>query len=354
MAKLLHTGQVMVDLVMSLDQLPVSGGDTLANAASFEAGAGFNVMAAARRNGLPVVYLGRHGNGRFGEIARQAMAAEGSRSPLSAMARRTPALRVADRSQYRAHLYLLYRCGGRYLGARAGAGLVQADDYVYVSGYSLQYPDKAPALLEWVLALPKAVTVVFDPGPLINSPDAAAMAALLPRIDIWTSNSVESLRFTGAQDIAGALDSLTERLATGALLVVRDGPNGCWVSRAGEHRHVPGFQVRAVDSNGAGDAHSGVFLAGLAAGLDAALAARRANAAAALAVTRWGRRLRRGRKKWMQCWLKAESGSCRSKLARDPPAGGDFGGAPWIAIAGKPAPTGMECASEAVRKSGDR
>lgn len=289
MAKLLHTGQVMVDLVMSLDQLPVSGGDTLANAASFEAGAGFNVMAAARRNGLPVVYLGRHGNGRFGEIARQAMAAEGVEIALERDGEKDTGLCVSLTEASTERTFI------SYIGAEGGISAqelarvsVQADDYVYVSGYSLQYPDKAPALLEWVLALPKAVTVVFDPGPLINSPDAAAMAALLPRIDIWTSNSVESLRFTGAQDIAGALDSLTERLATGALLVVRDGPNGCWVSRAGEHRHVPGFQVRAVDSNGAGDAHSGVFLAGLAAGLDAALAARRANAAAALAVTRWG------------------------------------------------------------------
>ncbi|MPQ65994.1 MULTISPECIES: PfkB family carbohydrate kinase [unclassified Pseudomonas] len=289
MAKLLHTGQVMVDLVMSLDQLPATGGDVLANAASFEAGAGFNVMAAARRNGLPVVYLGRHGNGRFGDIARQAMAAEGVEIALERDGAKDTGLCVSLTEASAERTFI------SYIGAEGGVSAeelarvsVQTDDYVYVSGYSLQYPDKAPALLEWVLSLPKAVTVVFDPGPLVNSPDAAPMAALLPRIDIWTSNSVESLRFTGAADIAGSLDNLTGRLADGALLVVRDGPNGCWVSRVGEHRHVPGFKVQAVDSNGAGDAHAGVFLAGLAAGLDAVEAARRANAAAALAVTRWG------------------------------------------------------------------
>jgi sugar/nucleoside kinase (ribokinase family) len=43
-----------------------------------------------------------------------------------------------------------------------------------------------------------------------------------------------------------------------------------------------------VDTTGAGDAHSGVFLAGLAAGLTGAEAARRANVAAAVAVTRSG------------------------------------------------------------------
>jgi len=46
--------------------------------------------------------------------------------------------------------------------------------------------------------------------------------------------------------------------------------------------------VVAVDTTGAGDAHSGVFLAGLAAALPPDAAARRANAAAALVVTRPG------------------------------------------------------------------
>jgi sugar/nucleoside kinase (ribokinase family) len=51
---------------------------------------------------------------------------------------------------------------------------------------------------------------------------------------------------------------------------------------------IPAPAVVAVDTTGAGDAHSGVFLAGLAAALSPAGAARRANAAAALTVTRAG------------------------------------------------------------------
>jgi sugar/nucleoside kinase (ribokinase family) len=46
--------------------------------------------------------------------------------------------------------------------------------------------------------------------------------------------------------------------------------------------------VTAVDSTGAGDAHSGAFLAALADGLPPLDAAARANAAAAFAVTRPG------------------------------------------------------------------
>ena len=51
---------------------------------------------------------------------------------------------------------------------------------------------------------------------------------------------------------------------------------------------IPAPAVVAVDTTGAGDAHAGVFLAGLAAGLAPVAAASRANAAAALAVTRTG------------------------------------------------------------------
>ncbi|MGY2263061.1 PfkB family carbohydrate kinase [Pseudomonas sp. SDO55104_S430] len=289
MPKMLHTGQVIIDLVMAVDQLPQAGGDVLAQSASFEAGGGFNVMAAAARNGLPVVYLGRHGSGRFGDLAREAMNAEGIRIGLAGRAERDTGLCVAITDASAERSFVSYIGAEGDLTAEDLADVkVEAGDYVYVSGYSLQLTGKGQALVDWVLALPRQVKVVFDPGPLVDSPDAPLLQALLPRIDLWTSNSVEALRITGASDIAGALDLLAGLLPAKVLMVVRDGPQGCWISQGSERRHVPGFKVEAVDSNGAGDAHAGVFVAGLAQGLSAFEAARRANAAAALAVTRWG------------------------------------------------------------------
>ncbi|MDN3224923.1 PfkB family carbohydrate kinase [Pseudomonas nunensis] len=289
MPKMLHTGQVIIDLVMAVDKLPQAGGDVLAQSASFEAGGGFNVMAAAQRNGLSVVYLGRHGTGRFGDLAREAMKAEGIQIGIANKAERDTGLCVAvtDASAERSFI--------SYIGAEGdvsaedlGSVSAEAGDYVYVSGYSLLHVGKAQALVDWVLALPNGINVIFDPGPLVDSPDEPLMKALLARIDVWTSNGVEALRFTGASDIAEALDRLVEHLPADVLMVVRDGPQGCWISQRGERQHVPGFKVEAVDSNGAGDAHAGVFVAGLAQGLPVVEAARRANAAAALAVTRWG------------------------------------------------------------------
>jgi sugar/nucleoside kinase (ribokinase family) len=286
---MLHTGQVIIDLVMAVDKLPQIGGDVLAQSAGFEAGGGFNVMAAAVRNGLPVVYLGRHGSGRFGDLARQAMNAEGIHIGITEPAQKDTGLCVAltDASAERSFISYI-GAEGEVTQADLNSVPAEAGDYVYLSGYSLLHAGKAQALLDWTLALPDSIDVVFDPGPLVESPDSLMMQALLPRIDVWTSNSVEALRFTGADDIGAALDRLAEHLPNEVLMVVRDGPQGCWIHQRDERRHVPGFAVNAVDSNGAGDAHAGVFIAGLAQGLPAHEAARRANAAAAIAVTRWG------------------------------------------------------------------
>lgn len=76
----------------------------------------------------------------------------------------------------------------------------------------------------------------------------------------------------------------------GGGVIVRAGAAGCYVAESGSAAavHVRAPRVTAVDTTGAGDAHSGVFLAALGDGHSPAVAAARANAAAAFAVTRHG------------------------------------------------------------------
>ena len=289
MSRLLHTGQVIVDLAMALDTLPRSGADALAHSASFHAGGGFNVMAAARRNGLTTLYLGRHGQGQFGELAREAMRAEGIQMTLPIDPHKDTGLCVAltEASAERTFISCIGAEGG--LSAQDLAQVtVLPDDYVYVSGYSLLHPDKAQSLLDWILGLTPGVHLSFDPGPLLADIDPQLLNALLPRLNLWTSNSTEAQGFTGLTSLAQALPALTARLPHDCLTVVRDGPQGCWISDCHGQQHIAGFKVHAVDSNGAGDAHAGVMIAALAGGYNAAQAATRANAAAAIAVTRRG------------------------------------------------------------------
>ena len=81
---------------------------------------------------------------------------------------------------------------------------------------------------------------------------------------------------------------MTSRLHDGAVAIVRDGPQGCHLREGGRTAYLPGHPQEAVDTNGAGDTHTGVLLAERARGSGWLEAARRANAAGAIKVTRRG------------------------------------------------------------------
>jgi ribokinase len=286
--RLIHTGQVILDLVMRVKGLPPVGGDVFASHTDLQPGGGFNVMAAAARAGAEVVYAGGHGGGRFGDLARAAMAAEGI----------TTALPPTPGSDTGICVVLVDGTGERTFVTGSGAEStvdaaalaavpVTAADVVYVSGYSLLVPDKAAVLLDRLATL-DGPTVLVDPGPLVGEIDPTAWTRLLERTSILSANAREARILTGETDRREASVKLARRLPPSAVVIVRDGAAGCLVTRDGTTTHVPGIPVETVDTTGAGDAHCGVLAAELLRAADLLGAATRANAAAALAVTRPG------------------------------------------------------------------
>jgi sugar/nucleoside kinase (ribokinase family) len=289
--RLLFAGEAIVDLLMRVPALPERGGDMLADSVSAEVGGGFNIMAAAVRQGLPVLYAGGHGTGPWGDKVRAALAAED-----------ISLLRAADPDADTGFDVALVEADGErtfitHLGAESlrepGAwDLVQArpGDAVYVSGYGLVPPASGPILGAWAAALPPEVLLFTDPGPLVADIPPTVLDPVLARCDWWSCNQREAALLTGTSDPEQAARRLLRRTSR-ASVIVRSGPQGCVLGRR-EHglslSRIAAPAVTAVDTTGAGDAHSGVFLAGLAAGLTADQAARRANAAAALTVTRSG------------------------------------------------------------------
>jgi sugar/nucleoside kinase (ribokinase family) len=290
--RLLFAGEAIVDLLMWVSALPERGGDMLAESSSVEVGGGFNIMAAAVRQGLPVLYAGGHGTGPWGDKVRAALAAEG-----------ISLLRPADPDTDTGFDVALVETGGErtfvtQLGAESlrepGAwDLVQArpGDAVYVSGYGLVPPAAGPILGAWAAGLPPEIMLFVDPGPLVADIPAAVLDPVLGRCDWWSCNQREAALLTGTGDPEQAARSLLRRTGR-AGVIVRSGPQGCLLALREEPgpalSHIPAPAVTAVDTTGAGDAHSGVFLAALAAGQPPGEAARRANAAAALTVTRSG------------------------------------------------------------------
>jgi len=301
--RLVFAGEAIVDVVMRVPALPQRGGDALATSAEISAGGGFNVMAAAARHGLPVLYAGGHGTGPWGDVVRAALAAEGIdlfRPPDPDCDTGFDVALVepdAERT-FVTHLGAeAVRGPGTWDAVPAGPG-----DAVYVSGYGLVDPDSGPPLGRWAASLPSSALLFLDPGPLVAQIPAAVLDPVLARCDWLSCNYREAalLANTGLANtgLGGTrppdapvdpAEAARRLLARGAAanILVRAGSAGCYValfaSPAAVHVRAP--TVTAVDTTGAGDAHSGVFLAALADGLSPLGAAARANAAAAFAVT---------------------------------------------------------------------
>jgi sugar/nucleoside kinase (ribokinase family) len=300
--RLVFAGEAIVDVVMRVPALPRRGGDVLATSAEILAGGGFNVMAAAARQGLPVLYAGGHGTGPWGDVVRAALAAEGIGLLRPADTGRDTGFDVAL-VEPDAERTFVTRLGAEAVHGPGDWDAVPAGpgDAVYVSGYGLVPPESGPALGGWAANLPSGVLLFVDPGPLVTQIPTALLDPVLARCDWLSCNHREATVLAGTGlagagpagaapgDPAAAARRLLARGAAGGVLV-RAGAAGCYVAEFGSNDavHVPAPRVDAVDTTGAGDAHAGVFLAALADGLSPVGAAARANAAAAFAVTRPG------------------------------------------------------------------
>ncbi len=297
--RLLHLGNVVVDVVLNVPALPAAGDDVLASGTQTTAGGGFNVIAAAARHGLPAAYAGAHGTGPFGTLARAALTAEHAEVLQPAKAGLDTGLVVSIVDAAGERTFVTSRGAEATLTSRdLEAVRAGPRDAIYLSGYGMLYPSNQRALRDWLERLDGASVVFFDPGPLVHLIPAVLLDLVLRRADWWTCNAREAASVTGEPDPLAAARSLAHRAGrpgpgrTGAVrpgVLVRTGPDGCLVGfRDAAPVRVPGFAVDVLDTSGAGDTHTGTFIAALAGGADELHAARTANAAAALSVTRRG------------------------------------------------------------------
>ncbi len=286
MPRLVSVGNVVVDLVAELPRLPSSGEDLTATASGISIGGSANTLVAARRQGLPAVYAGAHGSGPLGAYVRAELEREDIGIAHPAVGADTGwDVAIVEAGGERTFITTVGAEAQLDAAALSTLGF-ERGDLLHVSGYGLCREPSGTALAGWVPHVDRGVTVLLDPGPLGAELAPEIVEPVLERIDWWSGNEQEARDATGARDAVVA----AERLARHDFgVIVRRGAAGCLiVERGGTVRQVAGFAVDAIDSNGAGDAHVGVFLAALASGLTPDDAARRANAAAAMAVTRRG------------------------------------------------------------------
>ena len=147
--RVISLASILVDLAVQVPHLPDRGGDILAAGARTEAAGGFNVLAAAARQGVSCIYAGPHGTGPHGDRIRAALHAEGIPAAFPPRHDRDTGLCIV----------LVEPDGERTFITTPGAESeahtadldvldVQPEDLIAVSGYDLVYPGSGPVIAE--------------------------------------------------------------------------------------------------------------------------------------------------------------------------------------------------------------
>lgn len=280
-----------MDYVYPVPRLPEAGADVTAAACARLPGGAVNMMVAGRRTGLTTACGGYLGTGPDGDALRAFLAREGIDvllPPLEGIDSGNSVVLVTPDAE---------RSFVSWPGAEAHAPdldalrpLLRAGDVVAISGYVLSYPLSCEAVLALVEGIGDEIAVILDPTPVIGAVPGDALGRILARATWLTANARELAALTGGEGTPEAARRLlSDRMARAWGIVIRDGAAGAHLVEAGgEGAAIAGFPAEAVDTNGAGDTHSGAFISALARGMGPAAAVRYANAAAAIAVTRQG------------------------------------------------------------------
>ena len=287
-ARVVCLDTVMIDFALNIDELPKRGGDSLASRRLVTAGGGYNLMSAARRQGVDTTYVGQLGRGRFAELARATLLDEGIEVALASRGEGDLGVCVVLVDAGGERSFVTSPGAELTLSAQdlASVSLVSGD-VVYLSGYNVVYPEVAGVVAGWLSELGREVVVAFDPGPRGADINPDIVRAVLERTNWLLCNEVESRLMSGAQGAGNCARALRERWGF-ELVVVRDGAAGCVSDGEEGLLRSPGFSTIVVDTNGAGDVHNGVFIAETLRGSTREEATQRANAAAAIAISLFG------------------------------------------------------------------
>ena len=293
-------GQILVDLAVRGDALPGPGGDVWAVDEGMHVGGGFNALVAARRMGAEAISLSPIGSGPHSSLIQAALEHEEitDLGPHIAGIDNGFCIAFTDRTGERT--FISTKGAETMSPASAWADFVRTmhpGDVLYIDGYLMDHPANREAAEAALRVLPKGVRVLLDVSPVIGIPSA------LPSDGVIVSmNHREAQEIARQRGDASVRDQcLQPREAARAMLaaldrpvLLRAGAEGAYFVRScdaalsasdTDPSYIPTPRVEAIDTNGAGDAHSGVLAASLAQGIPLKRALLLANCAGALSTT---------------------------------------------------------------------
>lgn len=342
-------GQILVDLAVRGEALPAPGGDVWASDEGMHVGGGFNALVAARRMGAQAVSLSPIGQGPYSLLIQQALQRAEITDAGPHIDGIDNGFCIAFTDQSGERTFISTRGAETRAPANAWADFtatMRPGDVLYIDGYLMDHPANRQAAQAALEALPEGVQVILDVSPVIGIPQGLPARDVIVSMNHREAQQIinqSAERGLGqgqwcGQEQGQLCDQAREAGLVASLLgcpvVMRAGAEGAYFARpaaalvastmapdavpavsaptpgaapaaasakgpaaapaapvaasantGADVTYIPTPRVVVIDTNGAGDAHSGVLAAALAQTIPLERALLLANCAGALSTT---------------------------------------------------------------------
>lgn len=292
-------GDVNVDHIYHLDQLPTAGKEVHPLRAVMQpGGSGGTIAVTLARLGHSVTLATSVGDDPFAEYALSQVRASGvlESAIQTASDEVTSTITVMQTADGQRTMISSGGANRSLNAAKLKKKDIESADALIVSAYSLvegEQREYALKAIEYAKKARKPVPLFMDLGTGAVNKAGQGLIDDVIRADYLSLNQHEILALTGTSSISAALATLADEGLQH--VAVKVGAMGCIVWTPGETELVDAVLPKdevALDSTGAGDTFTAVFAHAVMSGQPLKAAARMANAAGGLAATRLGAQVR--------------------------------------------------------------
>jgi ribokinase len=284
--ELITIGHVLADIRMFVNEFPKPDEEARTNALNVGGGgSAANVAVGASRLGVKSGFIGSIGFDTFGRVLLEEFEHEGVDISHVKVNTNTDSgmTLIAVNKKGQVMMFGFLGASDMLFPTDMDEKYLSSTEHIHLTGLSFETAVKAAQI-----ANRANVVLSFDPGRLMSGFGLEKLSTLLKFVNQILLNQEESEKLTGSNNLDHAADVLLKKGPE--LVIIKRGPDGVYVATTERKMQCPAYEVKVIDTTGAGDAFSSGFITAQLEGKNLDDSVKFANATASLKITKSGAR----------------------------------------------------------------
>lgn len=290
---ILLLGGIIMDQYLLVDQFPQRGEDIFIQDFFYRVGGcAINVATTIRNLGGTPHIVSQIGDDQWGNEISEYLDTHGffkDAIQVDANKKTGYCISLVESSGERTFM-TLKGCESEFYPEMVSDELINRITCLFVTGYYLLDSKFSMKIIQFIEKLKRSgVTILFDPGPLVQHMERDILLSMIQLADYITPNKgeLEKLKQIFRLDEEKAISWFFQNGIR--WLIRKNGSDGVHIwTHKGEKLYVPSYPMKSVDTSGAGDSFAGGLLYGLLQNFDLKKTIQIASACGALTTTFMG------------------------------------------------------------------